>query len=171
MSYSTITVSGIKLVSSNGSTVDTSLLGDGGDFINDNFNYIANNLANTRRSVELIVIDFTTDLAIGDGKSYFYVPSILNGKNLVTINALVITAGTTNTTDIQMARIRAGSPVDMLSTKVTIDSTETSSSTAATLAVINTSNDDIQTGDILRVDIDAISSTAPKGLIVTMEFE
>jgi hypothetical protein len=58
----------------------------------------------------------------------------------------------------------------MLSTKLTIDSGETGSDTAATPAVINTSYDDVATNDLLRIDIDAISTTAPKGLIVTLEF-
>lgn len=46
MSYSFITVSGIRLVSSDGSTADTNLPGSGGDAIFDNFHYIAYNLAN-----------------------------------------------------------------------------------------------------------------------------
>ena len=52
--------------------------------------------------------------------------------------------------------------------KLTIDSAETGSDTAATAAVINTSNDDLATNDVLRVDIDAVSTTPPQGLIVTL---
>ncbi len=59
----------------------------------------------------------------------------------------------------------------MLSTAITIDTTETGSDTAATAAVINTSNDDVTTNDVIRVDVDAIhSGTAAKGLIVTLDF-
>lgn len=50
----------------------------------------------------------------------------------------------------------------MLSTAMTIDSAETSTSTAATPPVIDTANDDVATGDVIRIDIDAISTTAPK---------
>jgi hypothetical protein len=127
--------------------------------------------------VELEIFAPTTDTATGDGKAYFYVPAALNGMNLVSVHAQVVTAGTTNTTDVQIARCAAaasgnacsGTVVDMLSTKLTVDSGENSSTTAATPAVINTSNDDVATGQVLRVDVDAVSTTPAKGLIVTLE--
>jgi hypothetical protein len=59
----------------------------------------------------------------------------------------------------------------MLTTKLTIDSTETDTSTAAAAAVIDTANDDVATGDRIAIDIDAISTTAAKGLLVEMKFE
>lgn len=89
--------------------------------------------------------------------------------NLVRVHARVITAGTTGTTDIQIANVTDA--VDMLSTKLTIDSAATGSDTAATAAVINTATDDVVTNDLLRIDIDAASTTKPKGLIVTLEFQ
>jgi hypothetical protein len=58
----------------------------------------------------------------------------------------------------------------MLSTKLTIDSGETGSDTAAAAAVINTSNDHVNTNDMLRIDIDAVHTTAAQGLIVTLGF-
>jgi len=88
--------------------------------------------------------------------------------NLVSVHAEVITAGTTNTTDIQIANDTQSA--DMLSTKITIDSGETGSDTAAAAAVIDTSEDDVATNDLIRVDVDAISTTAAKGLVVTLEF-
>lgn len=121
-------------------------------------------------TIQATVVDYTTDVTTGDGKHYMHVPPALNGLNLVYVHARVITAGTTNTSDIQIARTRSGSTVDMLSTKITIDSTETGSDTAATAAVINGSNDDVATNDILRIDVDAVSTTKPKGLIVTLGF-
>lgn len=111
----------------------------------------------------------TSDLTTGDGKYYFHVPAELSGMNIVGVVAAVVTAGTTGTSDFQVARIRSGTPADVLSTKVTIDSTETSSLTAATPAVINTSNDDLATGDWIRIDVDAVSTTKPKGGIVTVK--
>ena len=45
---------------------------------------------------------------------------------------------------------------------------EIDSSTAAAAAVINTSNDDLATGDQIRIDVDATSTTKAKGLIVTI---
>lgn len=119
--------------------------------------------------IEMMVVEWSTDLSTGDGKFYFHVDSKLNGMNLVRVHAEVITAGTTGTTDVQIHNVTDA--VDMLSTKLTIDSGETGSDTAATAAVINTSNDDVATNDLLRVDIDAVSTTAPKGLLVTMVFQ
>ncbi|MDZ4263757.1 MAG: hypothetical protein U1B30_15680 [Pseudomonadota bacterium] len=118
---------------------------------------------------ELQGADFTTALTTGDGKQYLHIPPALNGMNLVYAHAEVITAGTTGTLDIQIANVTDG--VDMLSTKLTVDSGETGSDTAATPVVINASNDDVATNDLLRVDIDAIPTTAPQGLIVTLGFQ
>lgn len=112
----------------------------------------------------------TDDLAIGDGQAVLVIPASAHGMNLVGQVVTVATAGTTGTTDIQLRRVRAGSAVDMLSTKLTIDSAETSSITAATPAVIDASNDDVQTGDLIFVDIDATATTKPKGGAVALEF-
>lgn len=119
-------------------------------------------------TIEIVVVDYTTDLATGDGKAYVTIPKKLNGMNLDAVHARVITAGTTGTTDIQIHNVTDAA--DMLSTVITIDSTETGSDTAATAAVINTATDDVATNDLLRIDIDAISTTAPKGLILRLEF-
>ncbi|MFA6897197.1 MAG: hypothetical protein WCQ96_02850, partial [Patescibacteria group bacterium] len=108
-------------------------------------------------------------IATGDGKGYFVVPAGLNGMNLISVHAKVVTAGTTNTTDIQINNVTDN--VDILSTKITIDSGETSSDTAATAAVIDTTKDDVATNDVLRIDVDAASTTKPKGMIVTLGFQ
>lgn len=121
--------------------------------------------------VEIPAFSPTSDTATGDGKAGFRVPAELNGMDLTGISACVTTAGTTNTTDVQIRRVRAAASADMLSTKATIDSTEVDTSTAATPAVINTSNDDVATGDQIYVDVDAVSTTAAKGLIVELRFE
>jgi hypothetical protein len=70
--------------------------------------------------------------------------------------------------DIQIYNI--DNALDMLSTKLTIDSAETGSDTAATAAVINTSNDHVNVNDMLRIDVDAVHTTEAKGLIVTLGF-
>lgn len=105
----------------------------------------------------------------GDGWSYFHIPEQLNGFNLVDLEAFVVTAGTTGTTDIQVHNVTDA--VDMLTTKLTIDSTETNSSTAAIPAVINAATDDVATGDVLRIDIDAVSTTPAQGLVVILYFQ
>ena len=118
--------------------------------------------------IEYVVFGFTTNVAVGDGAGYAVIPIALNGFNLVRVHARVITAGTTGTTDIQIHNVTQAA--DMLSTKLTIDSGETGSDTAAAAAVIDTGNDDVATNDLLRIDVDAVSTTPPKGLLVTLEF-
>jgi len=118
---------------------------------------------------QMIPFDFTTNTATGDGKFYFHIGKKIGSANLVGVHAEVITAGTTGTTDIQIYNV--DNAVDMLSTKLTIDSTETGSDTAATAAVINTSNDDVDQNDVLRIDVDAVSTTPAVGLIITLEFD
>lgn len=119
--------------------------------------------------VQVVCFDYTTDTATGDGKGYFHIPAGLGGMNLVEVHAEVITAGTTGTTDIQIHNVTQAA--DMLTTKITIDSGETGSDTAATAAVIDTANDDVATNDLIRIDVDAVSTTAAQGLIVTLGFQ
>lgn len=110
-----------------------------------------------------------TDAATGDGKAYVHVPPKLNGWNLVYVHAFNPIAGTTGTQDIQIHNLTDAQ--DMLSTKITIDSTETGSDTAATAAVIDTTKDDVATNDILRIDVDAVQTTKGKGTVCTLGFQ
>lgn len=130
---------------------------------------IGNVSSSGRRYFQAVIFAFATNVVVGDGRFYIHVPSEMNGSALVEVHAEVITAGTTGTTDIQIHNVNGA--VDMLSTKLTIDSAETGSDTAATPAVINTSNDNVATNDVLRIDVDAVSTTPPKGLLVTLGFE
>jgi hypothetical protein len=114
------------------------------------------------------------DVLVGDGTVGLAVPVECNGWVVTAVSAAVDTAGITNTTDIQIRRRRgtaSRSSADLLSTKITIDSGETGSATAATAAVINTSNDDLATDDLWYCDVDATSTTKAKGLTVTMTAE
>lgn len=60
-----------------------------------------------------------------------------------------------------------GTLVDVLSTAVTVDQGEWGSHTAATPPVVNAGNAGVQTGDVLRVDVDG-AGTSVKGLVVTV---
>jgi hypothetical protein len=122
-----------------------------------------------KRVVEWFIFDPGASLSVGDGKAYFVVPTELNGMNLVRVAATVITAGTTNSTTVQIHN--ATDSVDMLSTLMNIETGETSTRTSATPGTIDTTKDDVATGDVLRCDIDAVSTTEPKGLIVEMVFQ
>lgn len=120
--------------------------------------------------VQILVFDDSTDCATGDGAGdvFFRVPSTLNGFDLVGVAACCQTAGTTGTMDVQIHNVT--DTADMLSTKLTIDTGETDTATAATPAVIDTDNDDVATGDQLRIDVDAVHTTPAKGLLVELQF-
>lgn len=104
-------------------------------------------------------------ITTGDGKAYVTVPAVWNGKTITSIHAGLTTASSSGTPTVQLARIRSGTPVDVLSTKVTIDANELTSYTATTPPVVDTANDDLSTGDLLRIDVD-VAGTGAKGLMV-----
>jgi len=109
-------------------------------------------------------------LVVGDGQAYLTIPAYLTGLNLSAVHARVITAPTGSAISIMVHNLTDG--VDMLSTALTIDATETGSDTAATPAVIDTDHDDVATNDCLRIDIDQVGSTEPgKGLIIRLQFK
>jgi hypothetical protein len=107
-------------------------------------------------------------LTTGDGKAYYRVPSVLNGMNLVGVAAALTTVSSSGIPTVQIANVTQA--VDMLTTKLTIDASELDSKDATTAAVIDTGNDDVATGDMLRIDID-VAGTGAKGLIVEMQFQ
>jgi len=105
--------------------------------------------------------------AVGDGITHVVIPSSLNGKNLSSANAHVYTVGTGGSiTNVQIHNITTG--YNMLSTPITIDLNEKDSSTAATPPVIGGQND-VSTGDVIRIDVDAVA-TNTLGLEVRMVF-
>jgi hypothetical protein len=115
------------------------------------------------------ISNISTDIEVGDGKAILKIPSAMTGMNLVSVRATVQTAGTTGTMDIQFARIRAGVTVDMLTTELTVDSGD-SNSDDSTPAVVDATNDDVITDDIIRVDIDAVHTTPAQGGFVELIF-
>ena len=118
--------------------------------------------------VQIVVFDSTTNVATGNGKAYFVVPTELTGMNLVRVAATVITAGTTGSTTIGIYNLTDAQ--QMLSASMAIETGETSTRTSATPGTIDTTHDDVATGDVLRIDVSAVSTTPPKGLIVELVF-
>lgn len=116
------------------------------------------------KSVSVLVNDATA-LTTGDGKAYFRIPSSMNGMDLVSANASRLSG--TGVPSVQIYNLTQ--TADMLSTNITIDSGETDSSTATTAPVIDTGNDDVATGDRLRIDIDD-AGTNTLWLEVQLEF-
>ena len=115
-------------------------------------------------------------ITTGDGKIYILMPAKTNGMNLVGGHISVITTSSSGTPTVQIARGRQANATsahtfnDMLSTRFTIDANEYSSLNATTAAVINGTYDDIQTGDLIRVDIDVIG-TGTANLYIYLEFQ
>ena len=95
--------------------------------------------------------------------------------NLVAVKAYVTTVSSSGNPTFAIRRSRrtnatTRSTVDMLSTSVSVDVSEFESADATTAAVINTSNDDVQTGDILLIDCDT-AGTGTKGATLLLTFQ
>jgi len=129
-------------------------------------------LAGSSRSIKyvtlLVTADFTTNMATGDNQTWQHIPPGLDGMNLVYVHSEMGTAGTTGTSTIQVHNV--DNALDMLSTLLSNDTGETGSDTAASPAVINASNDHVNTNDVVRIDVDAIHTTPAKGVLVTLGF-
>lgn len=120
--------------------------------------------------VEIMASDMSTAITTGDGKAGFYVPTMMNGMNLVRASAALLAAqSTSGVPTVQIRRFRSGASADMLSTRITIDINESTSHTAAAPPVVDTGNDDVATGDLIYVDVD-VAGTGAKGLLVSLEF-
>lgn len=124
-----------------------------------------NAIASAIQEVEFVVIDYETSCLVKDGVHYFLIPTKYNGMNLVSYVARVITAGTTGDMLIQIHNVTTA--VDIFSTRITI----ASGALVASAGTINTSNDHMATGNLLRVDIDQLHTTPAKGLILILGFQ
>ncbi len=124
---------------------------------------LAGSYAGTK-SLSVQVTDGGTDVAVGDGKAYITIPEALNGMNLVRAQATVVTAGTTNATTVMIHNKTDAQ--DMLSGAISI----ASGGTVGTVGTVNGTYDDVATNDVLRIDVDSVSTTAPKGLMCVLEF-
>lgn len=96
------------------------------------------------------LLNLDVPLVVGDNADRFRIPFFLNGWDIAFV-ALHRASGT-GVPNVQIRNVSAA--VDVLSTKLSIDSGETDSSTAATPAVINTSNDNVSTGQQIAIDVD-----------------
>jgi hypothetical protein len=72
------------------------------------------------RVAGLVLFQSSAAVSTGDGEVAIPITAELNGMNIINVTAIVHTKGITATTDVQVRRRRAGSDVDVLSTKVTI---------------------------------------------------
>jgi hypothetical protein len=116
---------------------------------------------------EIKVFSDAQTVATGDGKFIFAIPSDLDGLRLVDADAYVTTVSSSGNPTIQIRNVTDSQ--DMLSTRITIDASEFTSFTAATAPVINTTYDDVVTGDRIAIDVD-VAGTGAKGLGVILRF-
>lgn len=155
-------------------TLTPDIVGEAGDEMLV-FQHTFASISQPTRYFSALVVDPGTDVGAGttgDGKAYIMIPEGFVGE-ITSVDARfeIAGTGTSGTTDLQVARNRGGTYVDVLSTKVTIDANDLRSEGATTPYVINTANDDITGGDLLRIDLDAVSSggTLPSGLFIGIE--
>jgi hypothetical protein len=121
-----------------------------------------------KRIVQIKIFDDATAVTTGDGKFHFFISSELDGYNLVDADAGVSTVSSSGTPTVQIYNVTQ--TADMLSTRITIDANEKTSYSAATAPVIDAANDDVATGDELRIDVD-VAGTGTKGLSVILTFQ
>jgi len=104
----------------------------------------------------------------GNGVLYFTVPSSENGRVLKSAHAAVVVES--NVDPIQLQIYNITQTVNMLSTIMEIDTGEFSTYTATTPPVVDTDNDDVSTGDRLRIDIQDDGNDAAEGLEIHLVF-
>jgi hypothetical protein len=112
------------------------------------------------------LFDSGASVIVSTGTLGWTVPVEMTGWQLTTVTAAVDTTGTTGSTNVNVRRRRASADATMLSTDCTI-ATGTQYGQNGVVLVANKS---IATGDIIYIDVDATSSTSPKGLYVTTTF-
>jgi len=113
-----------------------------------------------RKTMILQPMGYSSAVADGDGHR-FAIPGDLSGMDLVSCGAHVWTPATSGVMQLKISNITAASQV--LTSNMTIDATESDTATAASQAVIDTAEDDVQTGVEYRVYASDAASGA-KGL-------
>lgn len=145
----------LTLTDANAGTVTLSDLADG---------------TNAVKVIILKLVDDDTALGTGDnaGKAEFPIPQEFNGANLIDAHAFVSTVSSSGTPTYMVHNLTQ--TADMLSTAITIDENEKASYTADTQPVVDTGNDDVATGDVIRIDKD-VAGTGEKGDTIILTFQ
>ena len=115
------------------------------------------------KPVQQYCVEWGTELAVEDGVGYIEILAECNGMNLISARARVGTPGVTGDTTFDIYNVTDG--VSMLSSAITIATTETVGT-----GTVDTDHDDVATGDLIRIDCAGISTTKPKGLIISLAF-
>jgi len=119
-----------------------------------------------KKEASVTVFASTEDVVTGDGTIPILISEEMDNLYLYDVMAgtTVPTTGGT-TTDIQIRRVRSGTPTNLLSTAVTLANDEY----FANDGTINLAQANINKGDVIFVDVDA-AGTGGKGLYVTLTF-
>ena len=115
------------------------------------------------KTVQQYCVEWGTELAVKDGVGYIEIPPECNGMNLISARARVGTAGTTNASTFDIYNVTDSH--SMLSSAISIASGATSGT-----GTVDIAHDDVATGDVIRIDVDTLSTNKPKGLIITLAF-
>lgn len=118
------------------------------------------------RYLPSVIFGWEDPITPGNGKFYYDIVGQMGGGRLVYCKAKLITAGVGSTMLIQIHNLTQA--VDMLATRLMVNSGSLDSSDAATPYDIDEDNDDLADNDTLRVDIDQNHSTPGQGLILTL---
>lgn len=97
-------------------------------------------------------------LKVANGVLNFIIPDTLNNTKIVSVHGAVSVASTSGLPTARLYNITKG--VYVLSTNVTIDANEYTSYTAETQPVVNASNNLLNTGDRMQIDLTAIGTGA-----------
>ncbi len=114
-----------------------------------------------------------TSAVVGDGAFFFPVPSDINGLHLSAGSAGVSVVGAGGTMTLQVQNVGDETTplaLDMFSTPITIDAGKNTSYHSAVQPVVDTANDQVFTGQTLRVDVDSIPATDGDGLSIILSF-
>lgn len=125
-----------------------------------------------QRIIAFSLCDPNTACATGSGgQQTFRIPAMMSGFILSTVTMDATFAGTTNTMNVQLKKMKdntASTTENFLSTTVSLDSTERSSDTAAAAAVIT--NSTVNDGDVIFPYITAVHTTPAKGVTLNALF-
>lgn len=119
-----------------------------------------------RKIIPVIVFQSNTQASVGDGIDPIPVSSELSGYKVIDFTAVVHTKGVTGTMDIQLRRRRAGSDVDVMTTKITMGD-----EFYAKDGTVNAANAGLLLGDLMYVDVDTVHTTPAYGLSVLISLE
>lgn len=112
------------------------------------------------------VVGDTEAVAVGDAAFTLTIPFDMDGQILYWVDASITTVGS-GITQVQIRNISKA--VDMLSTRIQIDSGEYHSDDSSVKHVINPASDDVSYKDRIAIDVDQVGSGA-RGLEVVLFF-